>query len=182
MKPDTRQRILGAAARLFAERGYAGTSVRDIAAELGIANPSLYYHFTSKEAILVELLREPLERVHVAVQEAEQLTGDERTRRIIGGLLEALEVHSGIAVTAFNAGRLPDAHRELTLEMRPDVAELLAEGAAEDDRDLRVTMAIAAVEGAVLSLMSQASDAAAFVEALRERRDAVITLTVKLLR
>ena len=97
-KDDTRQRILEVAARLFMERGYAGTSVRDIAAELGIANPSLYYHFKSKGDLLAELLSEPLERVEAAVREAEKLSGDARIRRIIGGLLAALEVHSGVAL------------------------------------------------------------------------------------
>lgn len=82
---DTRERILEVAARLFVERGYAGTSVRDIAKELGIANPSLYYHFKSKEEMLAELLAEPLGRVERAVEEAEGLSGDARTRRIIGG-------------------------------------------------------------------------------------------------
>jgi AcrR family transcriptional regulator len=180
---DTRERILEVAARLFAERGYAGTSVRNIAAELGIANPSLYYHFRSKEEMLAELLAEPLERVERAVEEAEGLSGDARTRRIIGGLLEALEVRSGIALTAFQkAEGVPDTHRELARTMRPLIKDMLAEGAAEDDRDLRITMAIAAVEGAVADLMLTSPDAAAFVERLRARRSTVIDLVLKLLR
>lgn len=179
----TRQRILNTAARLFVERGYAGTSVRDIAAELGIANPSLYYHFKSKSEVLVELLKEPLEYVQAAVSEAEQLSGDARARRIIGGLLEALEVHSGVAVTALrDAGSLPNAQRQLAHAMRPHIAELLAASTAEDNRDLRVTMAISAVEGVVVELMLTSPDAATFVEALRERRETVIDLTLELLR
>lgn len=182
-KEGTRQRILDVAARLFMERGYAGTSVRDIAAELGIANPSLFYHFRSKEELLVELLAEPFERVQAAVLEAEQLSGDARTRRIIRGLLEGLEVHSGVAVTALrDVGRLPDAHRELILSVRPHVFSLLAEGTAEDNRELRVTMAIAAVEGAVVDLMLTSPDAITFVERLRARREAVTDLALGLLR
>ena len=182
-KDDTRQRILEVAARLFTERGYAGTSVRDIAAELGIANPSLYYHFRSKGALLAELLSEPLERVEAAVREAEKLSGDARIRRIIGGLLAALEVHSGVALAAFrNSERLPDAHKDLALAARPQVAKLLAEGAAEDNRDLRVTMTIAAVEGVVIDLMRTSPDAATFVERLRECREAVTELALDLLR
>ena len=181
-KDDTRQRILEVAARLFTERGYAGTSVRDIAAELGIANPSLYYHFRSKGDLLAELLSEPLERVEAAVREAEKLSGDARIRRIIGGLLAALEVHSGVALAAFrDSERLPDAHRELALAARPQIAKLLAEGAAEDNRDLRVTMTIAAVEGVVVDLMRTSPDAAIFVKRLRECREAVTELALELL-
>lgn len=179
----TRQRILEAAARFFSERGYAGTSVRDIAAELGIANPSLYYHFRSKEEMLAELLAEPLARVERAAQEAEALSGVAKTRRIIGGLLEALEVHSGIVLTAFHqAEGVPNAHRELARTVRPLIKDMIAAGTAEDDRDLRVAMAMAAVEGAVTDLMLTSPDAAAFVERLRARREVITDLILKLLR
>lgn len=183
LEPDMRQRILEVAAELFAKQGYAGTSVRHIAAELGIANPSLYYHFKSKEEMLAELLSEPLERVERAIEEAQKLSGDARTRRIIGGLLEALEVRSGIALTAFHkAEGVPDTHRELARAMRPLIKSMIAEGTAEDDRDLRVAMAIAAVEGAVADLMLNSGDAAAFIERLRAHRGAITNLVLKLLR
>jgi AcrR family transcriptional regulator len=51
----TRDRILGAAARLFTERGFAATTTRDIAAVVGISQPGLYKHFAGKDAILVAL-------------------------------------------------------------------------------------------------------------------------------
>ena len=47
--------MLVAARRLFTERGYLGTSMRDIAAEVGLTNAALYYHFPSKEEILAAL-------------------------------------------------------------------------------------------------------------------------------
>ncbi len=52
---DTRGRILEASLRLFAERGFAGTSIRDIAGAVGIQSATLYGHFASKEHILAEL-------------------------------------------------------------------------------------------------------------------------------
>ena len=51
----TRLRILLAGLALFGDRGYHGTSIRDIAAEAGMQSASLYSHFASKEAILAEL-------------------------------------------------------------------------------------------------------------------------------
>jgi TetR/AcrR family transcriptional regulator, cholesterol catabolism regulator len=49
--------ILDVAARLFAQRGFAGTTMDDIAKELGILKGSLYYWIDSKEALLTEVLK-----------------------------------------------------------------------------------------------------------------------------
>lgn len=182
-RQETRSRILDVAARLFTEKGFNGTSVRDIAAELGISNPSLYYHFKSKSEILAELMAEPLERVENAIMDAEQYSGDERTRRIISGILDSLEIHSGVAVTAFrNINQIPDTYRDLALAMRPHVEDIIGEGAAEDNRHLRITMAIAAVEGAVSEFMLTSKEGNNFVEKLRANRNIVIELVLRILR
>jgi AcrR family transcriptional regulator len=52
-----RSELLAIAARLFAARGYRQTTVRDIADEAGILSGSLYHHFSSKEAMLDEIMR-----------------------------------------------------------------------------------------------------------------------------
>jgi AcrR family transcriptional regulator len=54
---DTRERLLRAAATVFAERGYDGTRVADIAAAAGVSNGALYAHFDSKAELLVSALR-----------------------------------------------------------------------------------------------------------------------------
>jgi len=54
----TREVILEAAERLFAERGFAATSVRDIVGEADTSAPSLYHFFGSKEKLLVELIND----------------------------------------------------------------------------------------------------------------------------
>ncbi len=52
---DTSERILKAAQKLFARRGYGGTTTRDLAQAAGIAEGTLFRHFESKKAILIEV-------------------------------------------------------------------------------------------------------------------------------
>jgi AcrR family transcriptional regulator len=62
--------VLDAAAGLFRSKGYASTSMRDIAAAVGMLPGSLYYHFPSKEELLVAVYRTGVERVASAVRAA----------------------------------------------------------------------------------------------------------------
>lgn len=52
MAKDTKEKILDAALAVFAEKGYEGTNLKDIADEVGIVKSALYRHFESKEEIL----------------------------------------------------------------------------------------------------------------------------------
>jgi TetR/AcrR family transcriptional regulator len=60
--PDraVRKRLLDSAARLFAEKGYASTSVREIVAAAGVTKPALYYYFGNKEGVYLEIMRNTL--------------------------------------------------------------------------------------------------------------------------
>lgn len=55
---DTRRQILDASLHLFSEHGFARTTVRDIAHDVGITNAALYYHFASKQDLLEALFEE----------------------------------------------------------------------------------------------------------------------------
>ncbi len=75
---STRDRILNAAEALFAERGLAGTAVRDIAAEAGLTAASLYNHFPSKDALYEAVLERgvrPLLELLSQLAQGEQIEG-----------------------------------------------------------------------------------------------------------
>ena len=55
------------AARLFAERGYHGTSIGDLAKALGVQKGSLYAHIDSKQDLLYETLREGAQAFHAGL-------------------------------------------------------------------------------------------------------------------
>ncbi|MGD9172792.1 MAG: TetR/AcrR family transcriptional regulator [Desulfobacterales bacterium] len=53
---DARQRLLETAIGMFAQKGYAGTSVREIAEQAGVSKPVLYYYFKSKGGLFLAIL------------------------------------------------------------------------------------------------------------------------------
>ena len=63
-------RLLDEAARAFAQRGYAAASVREIVGPIGMLPGSLYCHFATKEALLVAVYIEGVERIGAAVDTA----------------------------------------------------------------------------------------------------------------
>jgi AcrR family transcriptional regulator len=56
LKSDRRSKLLAAAERLIAERGYHAVRLEDIGSAAGVSGPAIYRHFPNKEAMLVELL------------------------------------------------------------------------------------------------------------------------------
>jgi AcrR family transcriptional regulator len=58
--PTTRDRVRAAALELFGEKGYDGVSMNELAERVGIAKPSLYNYYRSKEELLIDLVGEGL--------------------------------------------------------------------------------------------------------------------------
>ncbi|MCS7067904.1 MAG: TetR/AcrR family transcriptional regulator [Meiothermus sp.] len=64
---DTRQALLQKARKAFAERGYAATSLEDLARTLGLSKAAVYHHFASKRALLEALLEEGFQETQRAL-------------------------------------------------------------------------------------------------------------------
>jgi AcrR family transcriptional regulator len=74
-KAQTRERLLEAAARVYARRGFSGATLEEVASEAGFTKGAVYAHFGSKENLLLALVEE-----HLAGQIAEQLELFDRER------------------------------------------------------------------------------------------------------
>jgi AcrR family transcriptional regulator len=66
--PDTRKRLIAAASELFAERGFHGTKARDIAARAGVNLAAGNYHYGSKKALYLEVLRAQFAEVRALLE------------------------------------------------------------------------------------------------------------------
>lgn len=67
---NRRQELMAAAAHLFNQRGYDATSMRDIAREAGMLAGSMYYHFSSKEDLIIATYEEGKRLISTAVLES----------------------------------------------------------------------------------------------------------------
>jgi AcrR family transcriptional regulator len=75
-----RTRLLNAAVRVFDRKGYAAASVREVAAMAGVTKPAVYYHFGSKEGLLVAVLRQAERQLSRTLDQAEERVGPARER------------------------------------------------------------------------------------------------------
>ena len=90
-----RQEILDEATQLFAERGYEGVSMADLAERVGLRKASLFHHFASKEVIYVEVLGRILEAVREAILRSISLPGSfvERQEAVEDAMILVLGQH-----------------------------------------------------------------------------------------
>jgi AcrR family transcriptional regulator len=123
--------LLAAARQLFAQKGYDGATVREIAALAGVTKPILYYYFGNKEGIYFELIREPFAKLDALLHDSLQWGGSAKARLeqlcdhlfyLFTEHLELLNLIQGPSAGSpyydFEAGyrRLQNAIRRLILE------------------------------------------------------------------
>src|SRR5436305_1705312 len=128
-----RDELLDLAATMFAERGLRATTVRDIADSAGILSGCLYHHFSSKEEMVDEVLREFLDWLFCRYQEivATEPNPLERLKGLFITSFEAIENrHAQVVIYQDEAKRLSGQPRfsyveERNREQRKMVVEVL---------------------------------------------------------
>ncbi|WP_313541236.1 TetR/AcrR family transcriptional regulator [Leifsonia aquatica] len=181
---ERREQIVDEAYRLFATRGYHGSSLREIAAAAGISLGSLQYHFESKDDLLVAVLAR---RDELGTGEpvppgddsfADQIVAQAERNTAIPGLIALYSVLSAEAVTADHPGRgyFLGRYDELRAAYAAELAALRDAGRLRDgvDPDIAAATIVALWEGIQLQwLYTPGSiDAAA---TLRAYLDLVLT-------
>jgi AcrR family transcriptional regulator len=131
----TRDRILDTAEALFAERGFAGTAVRDIAAAVDLTAASLYNHFAGKEALYAAVLERGLRPV---IDVLEDLAGHEHERTALDATLGRVMAHlasrPNVARLLYHEALTGAAH--LVPLTRPWLQPILARALGEMKREL----------------------------------------------
>jgi AcrR family transcriptional regulator len=153
-----RERILGEAVKLFYQHGFTGTTLDDIAAELGVTKPFIYTHFRSKTELLAALCKPTIELSLEAVTNAAEAPGSptERLRCAVVGFTQVvLSRQANIAIYFREEKNLePAALVEINaLRKKFDrvLSNLLTEGVASGEFELKDANLAALAIGGMIS-------------------------------
>src|SRR3954453_3389587 len=116
-----RSELTRQAARLFAQKGYHGTSIGDIAEALGVQKGTLYSHIASKEDLLYETMREGADAFHTALDAIpEDAPAAEKIRLALCGHLRAVADQLDVATVFVQEWRYLEGERrdEILAERR----------------------------------------------------------------
>ncbi|WP_326642399.1 TetR/AcrR family transcriptional regulator [Streptosporangium sp. NBC_01755] len=161
---DRRAEIQEVALALFTEHGYDATSMREVAEQLGITKAALYYHFESKEAIILSLFEEHLRTLDELLDwAAEQPHSPELASELLGRWL-TLAAARGLRTMRFTAANqtalrtaLPSRQGGALQRLEKAVSIMLGPGAPLQDR-LRIRMALLSVHSTVMAAQGTEAD------------------------
>lgn len=125
-----REAILAQAALLFAQRGYAGTSMNEVAEACGISKPALYHYVRDKDELLAEIVNDHVSRLEALVAEvqAERLAPEAHLRRLIRRFVEQYaDAQASHRVLTEDVRFLPEADREQVLAAQRRVVAAFAD-------------------------------------------------------
>ena len=125
------------AARLFAERGYHGTSIGDLAEAMGVQKGSLYAHISSKQDLLYETMREGAAAFHGALDAIpDELRPTEKIRRALRGHLRVVAEQLDVATVFVREWRYLEGERREEIVAERRRYEERVRGLFREGRDL----------------------------------------------
>src|SRR6266545_6909138 len=116
-----RSQLTREAARLFAEKGYHGTSIADLAKAMGVQKGSLYAHIASKQDLLYETMRDGADAFHAELDEIpDRLPATEKIRLALRGHLRVVAEQLDVATVFVREWRYLEGERrdEILIERR----------------------------------------------------------------
>lgn len=120
------EQIRGKALELFAERGFAQVSMRELALHIGITAGSLYHHFVSKEQLLFELIEEFYEDLHELVALSEAGTPMQRLQALLQAQIALYERRRlQVLMAAQELRCLSPAHQQQIRQLRSSYEDKL---------------------------------------------------------
>jgi AcrR family transcriptional regulator len=167
-----RRELTREAAKLFAQKGYHGTSIGDIAQALGVQKASLYAHIASKEDLLYETMREGADAFHAALDAIpDDATAPEKIRLALRGHLRVVAEQLDVATVFVQEWRYLEGERrdEIVAERRryeERIRDLFREG--REHSELRADLDEGA---AALLLLSAANWAYTWLQPGRDTDD-----------
>jgi AcrR family transcriptional regulator len=158
---STRERILDVALDLFIEKGYDKTSLREIAEPLGFSKAALYYHFASKEDILMALhMRLHELGLDALAQLADQEPSVARWAELLEQLVDQMLANRKIFLLhERNQAAFEAMHREEHDAKHVDLQEQFRRVLADDRLSVRDRVRMSASFGAVMGAVFIAGDA-----------------------
>jgi len=145
---EQRRRIILAAARLFCRQGYDRTTVRELAADVGMQSGNLFYHFKNKDDVLEAVMREGVLLATEAADRALAMAGSaqERLRGLFHAHIQTLlgPGHEALQVMLYEWRRLPPEQHQRLVALRDAYEErwqAVLDAAAEEGlcpRDTRL--------------------------------------------
>lgn len=126
-RAQRRDELLLAAARLFSERGYHGTSMQHLAQAMGILRGSLYAHIESKEDLLFDIVDRGADRFITRMEEVLALdtTPEEKVRLAIKAHVETVAEHMEASTVFLNDWKFLSEDRKAGIQAKRDLYESL---------------------------------------------------------
>jgi AcrR family transcriptional regulator len=125
--------IIRTAAKLFAAKGYHGAKLNEIAQELGISKPALYYHVGNKETIFREIVNQVMKPMDIAISVGKSsLSPRERIEKIIMAMVKFNAEHRETALLGIEEAKtLPPKSQRALRHRQKEIEQILQQNLRE---------------------------------------------------